>query len=73
MENFPWTRLPNRPSQDGIKRMVDVERLGMLPPFEVRTLIEDGNFGGRYQRDDAEMLEIWNVAVQETRALLESW
>ena len=51
--------------------MVDTERLRTLPPFEVRTLIDDGNFGGRYQRDDSEMLEIWDVAVQETRALLE--
>jgi creatinine amidohydrolase len=73
IENFPWTRLTNRRPQDGIKRMVDVDRLGMMQQFEVRMLIEDGNFGGRYQRDDAEMLEIWNVAVQETRALLESW
>ena len=53
--------------------MVDVDRLRTLPPFEVRTMIDDGNFGGRYQRDDAEMLEIWDVAVQETRALLEHW
>jgi creatinine amidohydrolase len=44
-----------------------------LPPFEVRLLLEDGSLGGRYQRDDSEMLEIWNVAVQETRALLEEW
>ena len=44
--------------------MVDMDRLRMLPPFEVRMLIDDGNFGGRYQRDDAEMLEIWNVAVR---------
>ena len=49
------------------------DRLRTLPPFEVRTLIDDGNFGGRYQRDDAEMLEIWEVAVLETRALLEAW
>jgi creatinine amidohydrolase len=53
--------------------MVDIERLRTLPPFEVRTLIDDGNFGGRYQRDDSDMLEIWDVAVQETRALLEDW
>ena len=73
MENFPWTRLPNRPPQQGMKRMIDTDLLRTLPPFEVRTLIDDGNFGGRYQRDDSEMLEIWDVAVQETRALLESW
>jgi creatinine amidohydrolase len=73
MENFPWTRLANRPPQEGVKRMIDTDRLRMLPPFEARSLIDDGNFGGRYQRDDSEMLEIWDVAVQETRALLESW
>jgi creatinine amidohydrolase len=54
--------------------MVDTDRLRTRPPFEVRTLIDDGNFGGRYQRDDSEMLEIWDVAVRETRALLqEDW
>src|SRR5215469_144495 len=73
MENFPWTRLANRPRDDAIKPMVDTDQLRMLPPFEVRTLIDDGNFGGRYQRDDAEMLEIWDVAVRETRDLLEAW
>jgi creatinine amidohydrolase len=44
-----------------------------MAPFEVRMLLEDGNFGGRYQRDDREMMEIWDVAVAETRALLENW
>jgi creatinine amidohydrolase len=73
MENYPWTRLPNRPPQEGAKPMIDVDRLRTLPPFEARNLLEDGNFGGRYQRDDLEMLEIWEVAVQETRALLEAW
>jgi creatinine amidohydrolase len=73
MENFPWTRLANRAPQEGIKRMIDLDRVRMLPPFEVRTLIEDGNYGGRYQRDDSEMLEIWDVSVKETRALLENW
>jgi len=73
MENFPWTRLPNRPWAEGDKRMVDVDQMRGLPPFEVRLMIDDGNFGGRYQRDDSEMLEIWDVAVRETRALLEEW
>lgn len=73
MENFPWTRLANRPPIEDAKPMVDVDRMRTLPPFEVRLVLEDGNFGGRYQRDDAEMLEIWDVAVQETRALLEAW
>jgi creatinine amidohydrolase len=73
MENFPWTRLPNREPVEGAKPMVDMDQLRALPPFEVRLMLDDGNFGGRYQRDDSEMLELWEVAVQETRALLEGW
>ena len=73
VENYPWTRLANRPPEEGDKPEVDVDRMRTLPPFEVRLLLEDGSLGGRYQRDDSEMLELWNVAVQETRALLDEW
>jgi creatinine amidohydrolase len=73
MENFPWTRLPGRKPAEGAKPMIDLDHLRALPPFEVRLLLDDGNFGGRYQRDDSEMLEIWEVAVRETRSLLEEW
>jgi creatinine amidohydrolase len=73
MENYPWTRLADRPPVEGEKAMIDIDRMRTLPPFEVRLLLEDGSYGGRYQRDDSEMLEIWDVAVQETRALLEEW
>lgn len=72
MENFPWTRLPTTPA-DEAKPMVDTDRLKTLPPFEARNLLEDGNFGGRTQRPDQEMLAIWQTAVQETRELLEAW
>ena len=71
MENFPWTRLPST-SADGVKDMVDTDLLKTLPPFESRNLLDDGNFGGRTQRSDNEMLAIWHVAVEETRALLEA-
>jgi creatinine amidohydrolase len=71
-ENFPWTRLPSTPA-DREKAMIDTDRLRTLPPFEVRTLIEDGNYGGRTQRSDNEMLAIWAVAVEETRELMENW
>ena len=71
MENFPWTRLPSTPA-DGVKDMVDTDLLKTLPPFESRNLLEDGNFGGRTQRSDNEMLAIWNIAVEETRAMLEA-
>ena len=53
--------------------MIDVDRMRTLPPFEVRLMLDDGNFGGRYQRDDSQMLDIWDVAVRETRAMLEDW
>ncbi len=71
-ENFPWTRLPGTPAE-GEKPMVDVAQLRILPPFEARNLLEDGSFGGAFQRRDAEMAAIWQVAVEETRALLEAW
>jgi creatinine amidohydrolase len=72
MENFPWTRLPGTPAE-GEKEPVDVARLNTLPPFEVRSLLEDGAFGGRLQRSEAEMAALWQVAVEETRAQLENW
>jgi creatinine amidohydrolase len=72
MENLPWTRLPTTPP-DEEKPMVDTDRLKTLPPFEARNMLEDGNFGGRSQRSDNEMLAIWNTAVLETRDLLDRW
>ncbi len=73
MENYPWTRLPNAEVPADPKPMIDTDLMRTLPPFEVRLMLDDGNFGGRYQRDDAEMLEIWDIAVRETRDLLETW
>ena len=40
-------------------------------PRAVRELLGDGSFGGAYQAPDEVMLRIWEVAVDETRALLE--
>jgi len=70
MENFPWTRLANLALPDGQKPMTDLDHLRSLPPDGVRRVLGDGNFGGRYQRPDEEMLDIWQVAVAETRDLL---
>jgi creatinine amidohydrolase len=72
MENFPWTRLPTTPTE-GDKPVVEPDVVRTLPPFEARNLLEDGSFGGLLARSDAEMLAIWEVAVAETRALLEGW
>jgi creatinine amidohydrolase len=72
MENFPWTRLRGvEPPAEG-KPMVDVRRLAVSGPAEVRELLADGSYGGRYQRPDDEVLEMWQTGVEEVRELLES-
>ena len=70
MENFPWTRLAGVAMPAGGKPMTDLVRLRTLAPEAVRETLGDGNFGGRYQRDDAEMVTLWAVAVAETRAAM---
>jgi creatinine amidohydrolase len=71
MENFPWTRLPGvvQPTQQ--KPMIDLARMRVMGPDAVKAYLGDGNFGGYYERPDEEMHAIWDVAVKETRALLE--
>ncbi|MBC7479795.1 MAG: creatininase family protein [Pseudorhodobacter sp.] len=71
MENFPWTRLPGAvlPSQQ--KPMVDFERMRAMNPAATRALLGDGNFGGYYERPDAEMQAIWDIAIAETRAMMQ--
>lgn len=70
MENFPWTRLPGVELPTAQKPPVDLARLRLLPPAALRAYLADGNYGGLYQRSDADMLAIWQVAVAETRELL---
>ena len=71
MENFPWTRLEGVVMPEGEKPMADMLRLNLLNPREVRAYLVDGNYGGRYQRPDEEMLAIWAEGVAETRAAIE--
>jgi len=70
MESFPWTRLPEAEPPEEPKPMADLARIRRLPPRALRDYLGDGNFGGRYRRSDEEMRAIWEVAVDETRALL---
>lgn len=69
-ENFPWTRL------DGVESPA-----GRKPPFTRpsertyeawREALGDGNFGGPYQLPDEDVLRVWNAAVEELRARLDS-
>lgn len=72
MENFPWTRLPGVAVPSEQRAMVDLARVRLLDPKALRGYLGDGNYGGYYQRSDEDMLALWNVAVEETRALLAS-
>jgi creatinine amidohydrolase len=71
MENFPWTRLPGIVSPDGQKPMLPMAFFQQLDPGAKKKLLGDGNYGGVYQRSDAEMQAIWDVAIAETAALME--
>jgi creatinine amidohydrolase len=71
MENFPWTRLAGVAMPSGRKPQVDMARLALADPGEVREIIGDGNYHGLYARADEEVAEIWRVAVAETRAAIE--
>jgi creatinine amidohydrolase len=71
MENFPWTRLAGVTQPTQQKPMVDFARMRVMDPKAVRKLLGDGNFGGYYERPDEEMQAIWDVAVAETRELME--
>jgi creatinine amidohydrolase len=42
-----------------------------MTPKATRDLLGDGNFGGYYERPDAEMQAIWDIAIAETRALMQ--
>jgi len=68
MENFPWNRVAPAPS--GQKPMADLNRLRALSPQGVKDLLGDGNYGGAYEKPDEQMLSIWRVGVEETRAAI---
>jgi creatinine amidohydrolase len=71
MENFPWTRLAGVALPDTQKPMADNDKMRVRNPQAIREYLGDGNMGGLYQRSDAEMQALWDVAVVETRSLLE--
>jgi creatinine amidohydrolase len=71
MENFPWTRLQGVKAPSQQKPMISYEHMQRSNAQEVRTLLGDGNFGGYYERSDEDMLALWNVAVEETRAIID--
>ncbi len=72
IENFPWTRLAGVVLPEARKPAIDLALKESLDPGAFRQALGDGNYGGLYQRPDAEMLAIWEVAVSEARETLEN-
>jgi len=72
IENFPWTRLASVTMPGEQKPMSDVEYLRKLDPRALRDYLNDGNYGGHYQRGDEDMMKIWRAGVAETREVLEN-
>jgi creatinine amidohydrolase len=71
MENFPWTRIEGVKLPTQQKPMIDMDRMRGSNAQEIRKQLGDGNFGGYYERSDDDMMALWAVAVEETRALIE--
>ncbi|HSW28975.1 MAG TPA: creatininase family protein [Longimicrobiales bacterium] len=71
MEGFPWTRVATAKPPQTHKPSVDLTGREEMTPQAFRQRLGDGSFGGYYERPDAELLAIWDIAVTETRELLE--
>jgi creatinine amidohydrolase len=71
MENFSWTRLAAVDLPEGKKPMIDLARMRLMDAAAVRAYLGDGNFGGAYQKPDAQMAQVWRAGVEETRDAIE--
>ncbi|MEL7434494.1 MAG: creatininase family protein [Chloroflexota bacterium] len=72
LENFPWTRTADAAMPEIDKEMADIAKMAVLSPPAIREYLGDGNMGGAYQKSDADMQALWDVAIAETRALIET-
>ena len=70
-ENFPWTRVPGVEIPTQQKILPDRTACPRLVGENLRKFIGDGNYGGYYEHADADMQAIWDVAVEETRSMIE--
>ena len=69
-ENFPWTRVADSEPVEEASPVVDRVRMASMNPTEVRAYLGSGNMGGLAQRPDEDVLALWKVGVEETRAQL---
>jgi creatinine amidohydrolase len=68
MENFPWTRLEGVALPPGKK---PPSPRAAEDPRTVREQLQDGSFGGFYERPHADLMRVWETGVAETREALE--
>ncbi|WDP85889.1 MAG: creatininase family protein [Desulfobacter sp.] len=73
MENFPWTEISSVDYEtQNSKPPLDLDILHQLGPEDTRAFVQDGNFGGMEKREPELMTQIWKIAVDETRSMLET-
>lgn len=41
-------------------------------PIDLRAYLGDGNYAGVYQRSDDELQVLWQIGVEETRAIIDT-
>lgn len=71
LESFDWTRLPGVEAPAESKPMVDVAQLRAAGPAQVREMLGDGSYGGRYRRSAADEQAVWRAGVEEVREALD--
>jgi creatinine amidohydrolase len=69
-ENFPWTRLAG--VQIPSTRKPPIQPPDVDTPEMWREALGDGSFGGPYQLPDAQVLRVWDAAVEQLRERLDN-
>jgi creatinine amidohydrolase len=67
MESFPWTRLPGVQLPGGHKPPTPRTE---TDPRAVRQQLQEGSFGGFWERPDEDVQRVWETGVAETREAL---
>jgi creatinine amidohydrolase len=71
MENFRATRIAGTKPPVAPHPSIDAAKLKLMNPAEARQYLGDGNFAGAYEKPDVLMDQVWKVAVEETRAVID--
>ncbi len=71
METFPRTRVPGVTLPDRHKDPVDLGGRDDVSLSQIKEVLGDGSFGGWYERPPEVVQALWEIAVDETRDLLE--